>query len=237
MEQSQPASDDDSLHEHSTVDSTLARAAEEDDDDAPTVTSSRSGSTTLHDDPEADLGPFQEPHRYRSLFGRLLAYLRHGKELVFSERISVLLAFVPVGIAVGFLNVGPIFEFILNALAIIPLAVVISSATENLAGRLGDTFGALLNVTVGNTAELMIFYVALSKNQIRIVQASLLGSVLVNSLLILGTALLFGGLRFRNGMRDRPAVRLSVALLDLGLLISIYPVSTPSSSAQCSQLT
>lgn len=227
MEQSQPASDDDSLHEQPTVDSTLSRA--EDD------TSSRSGSTTLHDDLDADLGPFQEPRRYRSAFGRFIAYLRHGKELVFSERISVLLAFVPVGITVGFLEVGPMLEFILNALAIIPLAVVISSATENLAGRLGDTFGALLNVTVGNTAELMIFYVALSRNQIRIVQASLLGSVLVNSLLILGTALLVGGLRFRDGMRDRPAVRLSVALLDLGLLISIYPVTPSARPQMCSR--
>lgn len=90
---------------------------------------------------------------------------------------------------------------------------------------MGDTLGALLNVTVGNTAELMIFFVALAKNQIRIVQASLLGSILANLLLVLGTAFLVGGLRFANQLRDKPAAHTSVGLLDFGLLVSLFPVS------------
>lgn len=145
-------------------------------------------------------------------------------ELICSDRINVLLIFAPIGITVGFLDVDPIVDFILNALAIIPLAVVISTATESIASRLGDTLGALLNVTVGNTAELMIFFVALAKNQIRIVQASLLGSVLINLLLVLGTAFLAGGWRYHGQVEDRPAAHLSVCLLNLGLVVSMFPV-------------
>ena len=125
----------------------------------------------------------------------------------------------------GFVDSDPIVVFILNALAIIPLAVVISTATESLASRLGDTLGALLNVTVGNAAELIIFFTALAKDQINIVQSSLLGSILANSLLVLGTANVCGGLRFGNNLYDRAAGRLSVCLLDLGLAVSMFPVS------------
>ena len=151
-------------------------------------------------------------------------HLRYVKDLVFSERINVLLIFVPVGMIVGFADLDPGAVFTLNALGIVPLAVVISAATESLASRLGDTFGALLNVTVGNTAELMIFFAALGKNQIRIVQASLLGSILANLLLVLGTAFLCGGLRFKKRLDDKVAGRMSIGLLDMGLTVSMLPV-------------
>ena len=161
---------------------------------------------------------------YLDIFGILKTFVSQIKDLICSERINVLLVFVPVGIVVGLADVDPILDFILNALAIIPLAVVISTATESLASRLGDTLGALLNVTVGNTAELMIFFVALAKDQIRIVQASLVGSVLANSLLVLGTAFLAGTLKYNHEQHDRPAGQITVCLLDFGLLVSMFPV-------------
>ena len=149
------------------------------------------------------------------------------RDLICGERINVLLLVVPVGIAVGLLaKSDPIVVFILNALSIIPLAVLISTATESLASRLGDTPGALLNVTVGNAAEMLIFFTALVKDQLRLVQASLLGSILANSLLVLGTANICGGLRFGNQLYDRASGRLSVCLLDVGIITSMLPVST-----------
>ena len=169
--------------------------------------------------------PLQEKRsKWNRFVAVIKAFPKQTKDLVCSERIGILLVFVPVGIAVGFANLDPIVVFILNALAIIPLAVVISAATESLASRLGDTLGALLNVTIGNAAELIIFFTALAKDQIRIVQASLLGSVLANSLLVLGTANLCGGLRFKHQLRDRVAGRMSVCLLDMGLAASLFPV-------------
>ncbi|EHK97859.1 putative Vacuolar calcium ion transporter [Glarea lozoyensis 74030] len=74
---------------------------------------------------------------------------------------------------------------------------LLSHATESVAKRMGDTIGALMNVTFGNAVELIIF-IALAKGEIRIVQASLLGSILANLLLILGMSFLLGGLRFQE---------------------------------------
>lgn len=128
------------------------------------------------------------------------------KHIAFSSWINVLLIFVPVGIALGALvkakgdaaPVSPSVVFAINAIAIIPLASMLSFATESVATKLGDTIGALLNVTFGNAVELIIFIIALVAGEIRIVQASLLGSILANLLLILGMCFVFGGLRFRE---------------------------------------
>ena len=166
--------------------------------------------------------------RNPSIWGALdatKAFVSQIRDLVCGERINFLLVIVPVAIAVGLLdNSDPILVFILNATSIIPIAIIISTATESLASRLGDTSGALLNVTVGNAAEMLIFFTALVKDQIRIVQASLLGSILANSLLVLGTANVCGGLRFGNQLYDRASGRLSVCFLDVGLVTSTLPV-------------
>lgn len=85
----------------------------------------------------------------------MTAWASAAKDLICCSWINVLLIFVPLGISLGTLaDLDPGIIFVLNALGIIPLAVIISASTEKLAIRLGDTWGALLNVTVGNTAEL-----------------------------------------------------------------------------------
>lgn len=79
------------------------------------------------------------------------------KDILFSSIINVLLVFVPVGIAVEFSGAPAGIVFAMNAIAIIPLAGLLSHATESVARRLGDTIGALMNVTFGNAVELIIF--------------------------------------------------------------------------------
>ncbi|KAL9008856.1 MAG: hypothetical protein Q9173_006062 [Seirophora scorigena] len=79
------------------------------------------------------------------------------KEILFSSWANVLLVFVPAGIACKVARVKPTIIFAMNALAIVPLAGLLSSATESVAHRLGNTKGALLNVSFGNTVELIIF--------------------------------------------------------------------------------
>lgn len=84
-------------------------------------------------------------------------FWRVFKAVLFHSKVNVLLAFVPVGIAVA--NVGglsPGLIFAMNALAIVPLAGLLSYATESVAHKLGDSLGALLNVTFGNAVELII---------------------------------------------------------------------------------
>lgn len=140
--------------------------------------------------------------------------------------VNVLLIFVPVGIAVAQIDgLSPAVVFSMNAIAIIPLAGMLSHATESVARKLGDAIGALLNVTFGNAVELIIFIIALVKNEIRIVQASLLGSILANLLLILGMAFFLGGLRFREQIYNSTVTQMSACLLSLSVISLVLPTA------------
>ncbi|KAF1957053.1 vacuolar calcium ion transporter /H(+) exchanger [Byssothecium circinans] len=110
-----------------------------------------------------------------------------------SNYVNILLVFVPLGIVAGKVGWSPTAVFVLNFIAIIPLAALLSFATEELSAKLGQTLGGLCNATFGNAVELIVSIVALKENQIRIVQASMLGSILSNMLLVLGCCFLAGG--------------------------------------------
>lgn len=119
--------------------------------------------------------------------------------LLASNYANVLLVFVPLGIISGNVGWSPSVVFTLNFLAIIPLAALLSFATEELSAKLGQTLGGLMNATFGNAVELIVSIAALVNNEIRIVQASMLGSILSNILLVLGCCFLAGGLNRANG--------------------------------------
>ncbi|KAG7406850.1 Vacuolar calcium ion transporter [Fusarium oxysporum f. sp. raphani] len=111
-----------------------------------------------------------------------------------SNYVNVLLPFVPLGIIAGVLGWSTAAVFSLNFIAIIPLAAVLSFATEEISIPLGESLGGLLNATFGNGVELIVSIVALKKNQIEVVQSSMLGSILSNLLLVMGSSFLLGGL-------------------------------------------
>ncbi|KAK6344134.1 hypothetical protein TWF696_007777 [Orbilia brochopaga] len=130
---------------------------------------------------------------------------RHAKEgwnatmsVLTSNYVNVLLVFVPLGIISGLFKWSAITVFTLNFLAIVPLAALLSYATEEISLYVGQTLGGLLNATFGNAVELIVSIVALQKNEIRIVQASMLGSILSNILLVLGCCFLFGGMKYKE---------------------------------------
>jgi Ca2+:H+ antiporter len=85
-----------------------------------------------------------------------------GKGIILSSYFNLLLVFVPVGIVAKAVNLSPGIVFGMNAIAIIPLAGLLSHATESVAKRMGDTIGALMNVTFGNAVELIILYVSIT---------------------------------------------------------------------------
>src|SRR5882724_10752280 len=84
--------------------------------------------------------------------------------------------------------------FFVSAVALIPPAAMMGRATEELAERSGNVVGGLLNVTFGNAPELIIALFALGKGLHEVVKASLIGSILGNVLLVMGAAMLVGGL-------------------------------------------
>lgn len=152
-------------------------------------------------------------------------FVRHTRTAICHSWVNVLLVFVPVGIAVEAVGMDPAIIFAMNAVAIIPLAGLLSHATECVASRMGDAIGALLNVTFGNAVELIIFIIALVKNEIRIVQASLLGSILANLLLIMGMAFLLGGLRFQEQIYNSTVTQMSACLLSLAVTSLLLPTA------------
>ncbi len=87
--------------------------------------------------------------------------------------------------------------FVLSLLAIIPLAGFLSHSTEGIAAKTGDTVGGLLNATLGNLTELVIFIAALQQGLTELVKASIAGAVVTNSLFMLGVSFLIGGVKFR----------------------------------------
>jgi hypothetical protein len=84
----------------------------------------------------------------------------HTKNALTHSYINVLLVFVPIGIVAKYAHLNAAIVFAMNAIAIIPLAGLLTHATESVAMRLGDTVGALLNVSFGNAVELIILYVS-----------------------------------------------------------------------------
>ncbi|KAI1259966.1 Sodium/calcium exchanger protein-domain-containing protein [Xylariaceae sp. FL1019] len=155
-----------------------------------------------------------------------MRFLLTGKKVLFHTWLNLGLVFVPVGIVVANIpNANPGAIFGINAVAIIPLAGLLAYATESVARKLGDTIGALLNVTFGNAVELIIFIIALVKGEIRVVQASLLGSILANLLLILGGAFLLGGLRFREQVYNSTVTQMSACLLSLSVISLVLPTA------------
>eukprot|EP00124_Ichthyophonus_hoferi_P001017 Ihof_evm12s45 gene=Ihof_evmTU12s45 len=108
---------------------------------------------------------------------------------------NILLLVLPVAIASEYVGWSKTIVFVLNLIAIIPLAGLLGSATEELALRMGDLVGGLLNATFGNAVELIVSIAALQKGLITVVQGSLLGSILSNLLLVLGMSFFFGGIK------------------------------------------
>ncbi|KAE9975707.1 hypothetical protein EG328_003024 [Venturia inaequalis] len=159
-----------------------------------------------------------------------IRFVSHTKGALLHSWINVLLIFVPLGIAVKVAGLSPSIVFAMNAVAVIPLAGLLAHATESVAGRLGDTLGALLNVSFGNAVELIIF-IALVKNEIRIVQASLLGSLLANLLLILGMAFAAGGLRYREQIYNNTVTQMSAVMLSLSVMSLLLPTAFHASFA------
>ncbi|XP_062172358.1 vacuolar cation/proton exchanger 3-like isoform X3 [Alnus glutinosa] len=122
---------------------------------------------------------------------QLLANLQ---EVLLGTKLAVLFPAVPLAIVADFYNFGRPWIFALSLLGLAPLAERVSFLTEQIAYYTGATVGGLLNATCGNATELIIALFALRQNKIHVVKYSLLGSILSNLLLVLGTSLLCGGL-------------------------------------------
>src|SRR5262245_20244420 len=107
--------------------------------------------------------------------------------------LRILLVFVPIAVSLRYAGVDPLWTFAAAAVAIIPLAHLLTEATEKVASYLGPTVGGLLNASLGNAPEMIIAAFALKNGLPLVVKASLTGSILSNLLLSSGLAMIVGG--------------------------------------------
>ena len=145
-----------------------------------------------------------------------------------------LLVLVPIAIAAHKLSPqAHTLHFVLSVLAIVPLAALLSRATEAVAARTGDTIGGLLNATLGNLTELLIALAALRAGQYVLVKASIAGAIVTNSLFMLGFAFLLGGLKHHVQEFNRNTARLQAGLLFLATIAILVPsvVAEPEAGA------
>jgi Ca2+:H+ antiporter len=137
-----------------------------------------------------------------------------------------LLIFVPVAIGLELWSPDShTLIFIASCLGIVPLAGWLGRATEHLAHHTGEGVGGLLNATFGNAAELIIAFAALQKGLRDVVKASLTGSILGNLLLVLGGAVLAGGIRHKQQRFNATAARAQSTLLTLAAIALVMPAA------------
>ena len=135
-----------------------------------------------------------------------------------------LLAFVPVVFAAQKLNPeAHTLLFVLSVVAIVPLATLLSHATESVAAKTGDAVGGLLNATLGNLTELVIALAALRAGQYMLVKASIAGAIVTNALFMLGASFLLGGLKHHVQEYNRMSARLQAGLLFLATIALLIP--------------
>jgi Ca2+:H+ antiporter len=138
---------------------------------------------------------------------------------------SSLLIFVPVSIAAHALHWGDLVVFVTAALAIVPLAGWMGTATEEIAVVLGPSWGGLLNATFGNATELIIAIVALNKGLIEVVKASLAGSIIGNLLLVMGLAMFLGGLKYKEQTFQPVIARVNGSSMNLAVIAILLPAA------------
>jgi Ca2+/H+ antiporter len=135
-----------------------------------------------------------------------------------------LLVFVPVLFAAEKLKPeAHTLLFVLSVLAVVPLAALLSHATESVAARTGDTVGGLLNATLGNLTELVIALTALHAGQTTLVKASIAGAIVTNTLFMLGASFLLGGLKYHVQEYNSSSARLQAGLLFLATVAILVP--------------
>jgi len=151
-------------------------------------------------------GEYGEPMK------QLLKEIRHNPLLW-------LLAFVPfVLVAAKLKPEAHTWLFVLSVLAIVPLATLLSHATESVAAKTGDSVGGLLNATLGNLTELVIALAALRAGQIVLVKASIAGAIVTNTLFMLGASFLLGGLKHHIQEYTRISASTQAGLLFLATI-------------------
>jgi Ca2+:H+ antiporter len=152
--------------------------------------------------------------------------IRKSLEIILTcSWINCLLIFVPFGYLAHIYEWSDTCVFILNFLAILPLSKLYDFATVDASLRVGQSIGCLLNATFGNAVELIVCIIALTKGEIRVVQASLLGAIISNILLIIGMSFVIGGIFYRQQEFSQITAQTTSGLITLACIGLVIPAA------------
>ena len=202
---------------------------------------------TKQEDGAPEIQKSKKPRRLfkKSKDKQTFTFMSQIRATLLNSYINILLIFVPIGIAVNYAKISPAAIFVINFIAIIPLAAMLSYATEEIALRTGETIGGLLNATFGygikyasrgatpeantsncsNAVELIVSILALVQGQVDIVQESLIGSMLSNLLLVMGMCFFFGGINREKQHFNITVAQTASSLLALAVGSLIIPAA------------
>ncbi|GAB2265721.1 Vacuolar cation/proton exchanger 3 [Dionaea muscipula] len=158
--------------------------------------------------------------------GLLRSLLANLQEVILGTKLSVLFPAIALAILAQHYDFDKPWIFGLSLLGLVPLAERVSFLTEQIAYYTGPTVGGLLNATCGNATELIIAVLALRENKVEVVKYSLLGSIISNILLVLGTSLLCGGIAnlHKEQKYDKKQADVNILLLLMGLFCHVLPL-------------
>lgn len=178
-------------------------------------------------------------HRNRSLSHRFVNFMTGEDEpswadsfkfFIFGTWFNILLVFIPLSFISHYMGWDAGLVFLFSLLAIVPLAKLLGEATDQLSVKLGETTSGLLNASFGNAVEIIVGVAALLNGQLRIVQTSMLGSILSNILLVLGCSFLAGGLYHTEGVFNGTGAQASASLMTLSCITLVIPAAYASTT-------
>lgn len=178
-------------------------------------------------------------HRNLSLPRRLVSFVKGEDEpswpesfkfFIFGTWFNILLVFIPLSFISHSMNWDAGLIFLFSFMAIVPLAKLLGEATDQLSIKLGQTMSGLLNASFGNAVEIIVGIAALLNGQLRIVQTSMLGSILSNILLVLGCSFFAGGLYHKEGRFNDTGAQASASLMTLSCITLVIPAAYASTT-------
>jgi len=162
---------------------------------------------------------------FETLKGEGEATWAQSLKFLFSNWLSLLLVLIPLSAVAHYQNWDAGYRFGFSFFAIVPLAALLGEATEQVAIKLGETLGGLLNASFGNAVEIIVGVTALLQGEFRIVQTSLIGSILSNLLLVLGCSFFAGGLKYHESEFQETAAQTSASLMALACFTLVIPAA------------
>jgi Ca2+:H+ antiporter len=137
--------------------------------------------------------------------------------------LDIFLLLVPVSILLYYLNGGALVSFIFLALSIVGISHVIIETTGILARRVSNTISALINATFGNAVEFFIAIFSLRNGLIELVKASIVGSIILNVLLLIGLSMVFGGTKYKEQRFNKDSAGVSSTMLMIAVVGLMMP--------------